>query len=75
MTDIPMDSKTVDKPTSDEASSETEEFGLTETPPEPQHNKMPLALFLIWVAFICYGVIYMIKFGVPDLIQWLNMNQ
>lgn len=42
-------------------------------PPEPGHNKMPIALFLVWVAFICYGVIYMMKFSVPDLVNnWLQ---
>lgn len=41
--------------------------------PEAGHNKMPIALFLVWVAFICFGVVYMIKFSVPDLVNnWLQ---
>lgn len=40
---------------------------------ESGHNKMPIALFLVWVAFICFGVVYMIKFSVPDLVNnWLQ---
>ena len=74
MTDIPMDSKTVDKHSPEKASDEIEEFGLAETPPEPLHSKMPLALFLVWVAVICYGALYMMTFGIPDLINWLNMD-
>jgi hypothetical protein len=40
--------------------------------PPSGHGKMPLILLLLWIANVAFFFFYFIKFGLPDLQEWLQ---
>ncbi len=39
-----------------------------------QDGRMPWWLFAIWAAFLVWGAIYFIWYGIPDLKRWASPN-
>jgi len=35
-------------------------------------GRMPKWLYLIWLIFIIWGVIYLVRFAIPSLKEWLS---
>jgi hypothetical protein len=40
--------------------------------PPSGHGKMPLILLILWIANVAFFFFYFIKFGIPDLQNWLQ---
>lgn len=43
-----------------------------EVTPESGHGKMPWFLFMIWTVNIIFYIYYFMRYGMPNLQQWLN---
>lgn len=55
-----------------EIKNEEAEIVPEEIVPQSGHAKMPLFLLVIWIINVAFFLFYFIRYGLPDLEQWLS---